>query len=719
MSNPYMLDASAYKRDLSQYVTYCRDAALYLSKCTGDTYDECLEYVKRETGKGGKFQYTDPTVTYLVKETAGNREMKTTSLSNYFKMCSKNRFILAPTLTAYYPPEVKESILAQYIQGELNNRSANKKMMLKYRDQGDAVLDSIYDNRQQRNKIKCNSLSGAHGTPSNILFNESAHSTLTSVCRSASSNTNANTERFLTGNRHYWSMEMVINNIVSVLNTIDQTKVVDAVNYHNLVLPTVEDVMWAINRCTDLYWRSEEKTAKIYRLVSNLTPYERAAYLYNGDMYNLAKLNPEIVRDLFDHISLIATEEIDDPASAIKALNGDETALLGIVCAELLQFKKLWDPVVVEGPHYRRIGATAANIRKGIEKYGRLISALWVTSSIPASMASFPSSIRRAVIASDTDSSIFTTQHWTEWYIGKLDFTQNSLAAAAATTYLCSQMTVHVLATMSGNMGVSKKHMRTLEMKNEFAFPLFSLTTMAKHYFAVMAAQEGNVYEHPHWEIKGANMRNSKAPIAIMNRAEEIIKTIINEIMEKGSIELAPIVKEVAEKELSIYEALRSGDTGFYATGQVKLATAYKQGEQSPMYQCYSLWNTVFGPKYGMAPAPPYNVIKVSLDTDSRGKMVAWFNSMEDKELAGRFLNWLNENGKTNVTTIWIPMAEVRARGVPAELLQQMDMKKMIISIMRTYYLILECLGYYTLTKRLTRLVSDDLFEERQHSGGV
>ena len=715
MNNPFLLSVDSYRRNLSQYDTYCRDAALYLSKTTGDSFDQCLGYVKQVTGKGGKYAYKDPVVDYLVKETEGNRVHKQTTLSKYLKAVQDNRFILAPTLTAYYHPDDKQSVLAEYIQGELNNRSANKQAMLAARDAGDTVMDSIYNNRQQRNKIKCNSLSGAHGTPSSVLFNQSAHSTLTSTCRSASSNTNANIERFLSGNRHYWSMDIVINNICSILNLNNLDKVKEAVNYYNLVLPTVDDVMEAITRSTDLYWKDATGTAKIKRLVSGLTPYERAAFYYNGDMYHLRKLNEGLVRDLYEHIAKVADKPIDDPASALKAMKGDEKALLGIVCSKELEFKKLGSDAVVNGPHYGIIGATAARVQQGITKYAKLIDALWVTPSIPASMASFPTSMRRSVVGSDTDSCLFTNQEWCQWWVGELKYCKEAEAAAAATTYLCSQLTVHVLAVMSGNLGVADRHLRTLEMKNEYLFPVFSLTTMAKHYWAAMLAQEGNVYKELHWEIKGATLRNSKAPVKVVTRADDIIKEIVKKIMNNEKIELLPIVREVADKELEIIRSLKAGHSGYYATGQIKLAESYGQKEQSPVYQCYSMWNEVFGPKYGTVAPPPYNVIKVSLDTDSKAKMNIWLASMEDKELANRFRKWMAERGKDNVTTIWLPMAEIKANGIPKELLASMNTTKMVISIMRNYYMILECLGYYTLTKRTTRLVSDDLLSELQH----
>ena len=87
--------------------------------------------------------------------------------------------------------------------------------------------------------------------------------------------------------------------------------------------------------------------------------------------------------------------------------------------------------------------------------------------------------------------------------------------------YLAAMLTTHVLATMSGNMGVPDKFKFKLAMKNEFAFPLFALTGRAKHYWAAMSEREGNVYEKFDLEIKGVELRSSNTPKHIFEMAKE------------------------------------------------------------------------------------------------------------------------------------------------------------------------------------------------------
>lgn len=714
MSNPFVLPDDAYGRNLNQYEIYCKDAAKYLSVETGRPYQECLAYVKKETGPGGSMAIVDPKIVYLEKVSEGNRERKEGTMSEFLRKVHNKRFPLAPTFTAYQHPDVETSILATYVQEQLNNRSRNKKMMTKYLAEGDSLLAGIYKNRQNRNKIKNNSLSGAHGTTSSVLFNQSSHSTLTSTCRSASSNTNANTERFLTGNRHYYDLDVTLNNIVSILTHSDYDAIGHAMLKFNIQYPSVDDVCAAIKRCTDLYWpNSPNKFSHVVSLVSKLTPIERAAYLFTGDMYHLSKFAPDVIRDLFDHLARPATVPVEDPKGWIKKLGGDEIALIGIVCDPLLPVimkngkptKDLWHEETQNAATYGLIGATAKQIMDGVQKYADLIKAFWVTMNMPSSMAYFPFSVRRTVVASDTDSSIFTNQDWTEWYVGQLDWTQDSFAAAAATTYLCSQVTAHILAIMCGAMGVAKQHMRLLEMKNEYAFKVFSLTSMGKHYFAAMAAQEGVVYPKPHWEIKGATLKNSKAPDKIMNRAESMIQEVCQTVMDGKKIEIIPLLKEIAQMELDIFASMEAGDPDYFSTAQIKPAKSYKS-DNSP-YIHYGLWEKVFAPTYGSTPPPPYSAIKVSVELDSKQKMQTWLESLTNQQMASNMREWLADADKDGVGTIYLPMGIIQKTGIPVELRSVMRTRDLVYGIMTTYYLFLESLGIYIANDNVTRLVSD------------
>lgn len=714
MDNPFVLPVESYQRDLNQYEIYCKDAAKYLAIETGDSFETCLAWVKEKTKPGGELGIVDPKVIYLEKVSEGNRVRKEGTMSGFLKRIHSRRYPLAPTFTAYQHPDVEVSVLANYVQEQLANRSRNKKMMLKYQAEGNSLLGNIYKNRQNRNKIKNNSLSGAHGTTSSVLFNQSSHSTLTSTCRSASSNTNASTERFLTGNRHYYDLDVTINNIISILTHSDYAAVEKAMAEFNIGYPTAEDVIAAVKRCTDLYWPgSPNKFAVVESLVRKLTPLERAAYLFTGDMYHLAKFAPAQVRDLFDHLARPATVPVEDPGSWMKKLGGDELALIGIVCDPLLPVimknnkptKNLWADETLQSDNYGLVGATAKQILEGVQKYASLVKAFWVTPNMPASMAYFPFSVRRTVVASDTDSSIFTSQDWTTWYVGQLDWEQNSFAAAAATTYLCSQVTSHILAIMCGNMGVAKQHMRLLEMKNEYAFKVFGLTSMGKHYFASMNAQEGTVYAKPHWEIKGATLKNSKAPDDIMSRAETMIQDVCKTIMRGEKVEIVPLLKEIGAMEQKIIDSMLGGVPDYFSTAQIKPAKAYK-GENSPYLQ-YSLWEDVFAPKYGHVQEPPYSAIKVSVDLTSTTKLAEWLEGLADQTMAERMREWLLKTNKNNIGTFYLPMGLVQKTGIPEELIPLMNTRAQVYGIMSTYYLFLESLGIYMANDNVTRLVSD------------
>lgn len=707
--DPFYLPDDYYYRDLNQIKPYIEDAALYLSIVSGKDLDLCRTYVKKNIGRNGKFPITDPEVTFLHRESPGNRVKKTTTLLQYLRVVTNRRFIMSPTFTSYTHPDEKESLLAKYVTKELGNRSANKKKMFNYQREGNKVLEAIYKNRQQRNKIKCNSLSGAQGTKSSVLVNKTAHSTLTSICRSASSNTNANTERFLTGNRHYWSVNTAINNIVSIVRQSDYQLIRSAIDYFQLTIPTVEDVLWAVKRCTDLYWRDPNDWERIVVLVSKLTPIQRTAYLYTGDLYNLGRLNRELVRGLFTGLSVLDPSRVSlDPHTAVEALGGDEKALIGIVCqAYLTSYKKgIEDGKLPEDPNYPIIGYKAEEIIHTVKKFGLLIRAFWMTRNIPCSMALFPESIRRSVIASDTDSSIFSTQEWTQWYVGEMAFDQLSFSVSAATTYLCSRLTAHTLCVMSGNMGVAKQHLRMLEMKNEFAFKMFSLTSMGKHYFAAKAAQEGGVFKEYDWEIKGATLKNSKAPKSIMVESDALIEHVAHTVMSGKKIKVLPILQDIANKEHVIRKSILSGSTEYFTTGQIKAAESYKT-ENSPYLQ-YDMWKEVFAPKYGECPPPPYGAIKVSIDTDTPAKFSEWVKSFTDTELASRLLVWMELKNKSHLTTIYIPITIAQQIGIPTELIDRMNIRSMVHGIMRSYYLILESLGLYVINDNLTRLVSDD-----------
>lgn len=138
-----------------------------------------------------------------------------------------------------------------------------------------------------------------------------------------------------------------------------------------------------------------------------------------------------------------------------------------------------------------------------------MIKVLLVSDVMPSSVANLPNVIRRNAITSDTDSTIFTAQDWLRWYSGKISFEEQTVNIGHAVAFLTSASITHILAKMSANMGVAKDQLHQYQMKSEYYFPVFALTSRAKTYFAHVGAQEGQVFVEPDLEVKGSVLKGS------------------------------------------------------------------------------------------------------------------------------------------------------------------------------------------------------------------
>lgn len=702
----FLLEENEYKRDLNLVSAYHRDTALYLARQTQQPYEKCLAYVEQHTAPGGKLAIKDPEVLLLSKETPGNRTRMVMTFTEYLKDVEEKENLISPTMAVYTNPKVKRSLLSRYISDNIQKRNRAKDEMFEATVAGDDELATFKDIEQSSFKIKNNSLSGAHASPYTILYNKSSHSTLTSTCRTATSYGNANNEKFLCGNRHYWAPDVVKANIVSIVNNTDMELLQQALDSYGIRHPTVEETMDCITYSTDLYWRNPKELKVIERLVNNLSPLERSAFVYIGDLYHLAKYNDSVVREFLDLMSTPATEPIENPDVYIDAMDSDTSALVRYLCVDEIN-KRHMNVVKTEDPvAWGIVGATVKHIQETVDRYALLIKALWITTNVPASVASIPTIIRRGAVASDTDSTIFTVQHWTEWFVGQLDFSKKSNAVRDVMAFLSSKLIKHILALMSTQMGVIKEQRYQLSMKNEYTFPLFTLTSRSKHYFAFMSAQEGNVYQDYRLELKGVALRNSNSPTHIREGSRQLIMDIMQGVIDGKGISSNEVLARVAAIEKDIRDSILSGDYSYFKTGQVKTMDSYRNPESSP-YVHYLLWEEVFASKYGHSEPPTYAAIKVSIEADNATKLKAWLERIEDRSIADKLEQWLVKNKRNYITTMILPESVVRVTGVPKEIIAGIDIRKLISDTMEPFYLVLESIGIYMKDNNLTKLVSD------------
>lgn len=709
MRSPFLFPTDdEYKRDFGIVRTYVEDGARYIHQHTGKPLEECFEWVRKSISKGGKHELVSPKAYILDSEENGNRKKRVLPYSEYIMDAVRENKIVSPSMTTYIHPSKKKSILAAYTEEKLVIRSTAKKAMF-IAEQEKNYAEETYQNCLQTSaKVGVNSLSGTFGFAGTILYNKTAHSSLTSNCRCASGNANSNNERFLAGNRHYWSAEIALNNIVNIINHTDYDAVQAVMERYGLVYPTVDNVLSAIYESVKYYWpNSEVEWAKVVRLVNTLSDIQRAAFLYTQDAYHLMMYNSEMMRTFITrmiHQPRVGEEDVD---KWMGLMDDDILMLASRLRSDILAGTSPKKLKVQDPEKYKLFVATVRNIIETVHAYSDLIQAFWATPNMPPSLAAFPSSMRRGAVLSDTDSTIFTVQDWTTWYKGELDFKSDSEWVAAVMVYFTSSVTIHILAIHSANMGVAREHLYTLAMKSEFAFPILALTPRGKHYYSYLGAREGNVYEVPKLDVKGVGLRNSKIPPNIRESSDNFIKHILDTTMKGEKLDIIQVLTSVADEEREIIGSVYKGEAKYLSVAKVKSADSYKNGESNSTYQSYLLWEAVFAPKYGHAPQPPYDCIKVNVDADRVSDLAAWIASIQDHQLAARFQNWLTQYDKKGLSQMLLPAQAVLVHGLPVEVIPGIDTRKMLNNIMDGHYLILESLGLYFRNKHITQLVSD------------
>lgn len=712
-NNPFLEDLDNYKRDIEPLQAAIEQTALYLSRTRNLDYQKCLDFVKKEMSESGSVKIVDPTVQYLARQKNGDRAKRTCKFSEYLNFVISNEMIMVPTMTVYFNPHQRKSYLAEYVDLNVALRDVHKKLMFDAMEKGNIQKMQFEDNNQSVAKYKNNSVSGAQVSPFNPLYNKSGHSTLTSTCRTTTSYANANNEWFLMGNRHYWQPNVVLAHLTATLKYTNMEDVRNVIETFSLHIPTVDQTMDVIKWSSRFYWTGRRYYDEIRRYVETFSDIERAAFVYVGDLHHLALYNDEFVRGMFTDFSMRAAAPAENPKHELSQVDEDIVVLSTLLCSSLMKARKL-KSVLEDGDMetYGIVAATARHVKETLEKYRILIEGLWRPAVLPPSIAYIPGIKRRAVITSDTDSTIFTTQRWTLWYNDGEYFTDKCYDIGYTTTYLTSQMVKHKLAQMSANIGMVKEHLFRTEMKNEFYFPTFTLTNMAKHYFAFQSAQEGLILKQLKAEIKGVNMRDSTVPVEVMSRAKQYMEDLMLGVMKENTVTLDSLLKPINDIECKIFDDLTKGGFNYLKAIQVKDLESYIQKDDAPNIQHHRFWNEVFGPKYGHAPEPPYNAVRVSVDIPNKKFLQVWIEGIEDVELAERLKDWVVRNQKSYMTTMVLPLANLEVHDIPAEILTVIHERKIVSNIMNAFYITLESAGIHMKNKHFTKLVSD-IYQEQ------
>ena len=703
----FLLDRSEYTRDMDIFKHSFEDTAFYMSRMSGKPEHICLAHIKQMVSKEGATPLKNPVTTVIAKDKNGDRYITTTGYMGYLKRISQEDLIAAPSMTTYVQPEKEEGLVGKYIEQNLDLRNQAKHELFIAEGLEDWVTANIKQNEQTSHKVFNNGISGAQSIGSTPLALMSAHSTLTSGCRAATSYANATIERFQIGLRHYWSADCVKTNITSIVRNSNYPAIKSVMAKYNLAYPTAAQVMDMIKTSSDQYWQNDIEMQRIKKYVGTLTEFERAAFLFTGDMYSMRLVNEGFVREfLTELITPTPDYEVKDPVGEAKKLKGDEQILATFLCAEKMAGKTI--DYLAENDVQQLVEFVQAyhHINNTMKKYSDFIRAFFVTKNLPANISKTRDIRRGAVVGSDTDSSLFHSRRWVKWYYGEVLFDYHHQKIWHAMVYMTCQTVAHSLAMLSGGMGVKARDLYKLAMKNEYAFPIFALTPIAKHYFAAKSAREGALYKALKEEIKGVGFVDSNCPKEIIEECAGYIEKIFNDIYSTGHLYAMPILRSMAKTERSIIESVKRGESTYLKRVQVKPASEYKK-PMSQNYFYHELWEKVFAPKYGPAPPPPYRGVRIAADIPNKTALKEWIEGFQDLEMRARLTEALGTRDK--IESLILPLPVIEAIGIPEEILEAVNIRKLVYGTVSCFYLVAEAMGIRMINDKYTRLLSDML----------
>lgn len=677
-----------YKSSINPVKDYIDQASTYISKSLNIPKEEAIVLVKEKLKKSN---IVNPIVRYRGVLPNGDRKVEEIKLTDYIKESINAGEVIVPSFTTYIHPSIKRSLHADFLSINIAKRKEDKKNAFKYKQLGDKAKAGFYNVLQKVRKIFNNALSGAYASKSTILYNPSAHYTLTSITRCLSSIGNAISESIVAGNKHFRSYDIVMNYISSILTYVNMKDVELCLAKYKLYIPTADDVMKMVLYNTRPYWTSKEKEDKIHNFLTKLNGIELAAILYVNDLWNLKNYNETFVRDMLTKLSKRCTGLTED-TKYLKSSAEGVTNMAHIICAKDIAGMSVNYDDMKGTEALNTLASTAYNITAQLEVYKKLFRTFLTTDVSPIGIAFIKEMIREVIVLSDTDSTCGSYDKWIAWY-GSEDISIGTAIAATVMT-INTQAMDHNIKILANNMNIQEGLIDLLKMKNEFYWSTFVASNVNKHYYASVNVQEGNVFKEPDLEIKGVQLLSSYASQAYVKRIHNLMVEVQGKISNGEMIYLKNYINAVADMEREIVDKVNMGDISVLRKDKIKTKDSYKQEPMASKYFHHVLWEKVFMDKYGYPGEPSYSVVKVPTIINSKKDMNAYIESL-DEEFKQKFKDFMGTIDKDIIATFYLPVNVVGGKGIPKELIGIIDRQRVVQDSLLPAYVLLETLGFY------------------------
>ena len=645
-----------------------------------------------------------PVSTHIDHSSYGNAELVEKDLLSYTINEASNK-VQTPSGTIYRTKEEQPSFIATMIEDEQGERSRVKSEMLDHEALGEVRMASIKNFIQSKIKIGVNAISGAMKSAGNCLYDPAGYNAITSICRHGAMVGYSSMEIMLTNNFYLPDEESIINWITVLLRNCPNEDVINkTVKEYNLHNPTWQEVRDNFYKSMLLYKFNIDEPEMIDTFISNIPQYQLTFVYYAVNLNRIFFTNSNTFRGYIKHLFDISNVTIDpsiDP-NELHRLDEDLVIMVVSVYKDLLQGHILSDITKKAPDAARKIVAVCKHLQLKLYELQLLFDTFFVIDVEIPRINKQKELIRRAVSVSDTDSVIYTTMEWIEWFIGKIAFTDEAFQAHFFVTYFATKVFKHIYATMTVNMGATGKELRLIELKNELFCPVLLSSPIRKHYAFITLIKEGRWLPKPKLTTKGKNFRGSDLPKDAAKFTKNFVEDMLHSYMEHGELSGHELIYKVLQFEKDMMESIASGSTQYLGNTPINPAESYKNPESSTFFY-YKLWNEVFEDKYDPI-YPPQKVLKCVIK-ERLIKSDEYLNWLKNKNpsLHDRLKLFLTKFSTKKITRVLIPPHIA----IPEEIIPILDIRAIVSQNMFGLSLILKSIGISVAFNNKIMLFSD------------
>lgn len=581
--------------------SYIKTMATYLALVKNIPYQEAKDKVAQIVEQ----QKQKRELIYVQATGHGQTEVVRSDLATFLTVI--NDKVIAPNGGIYFTTTQLPSPVSEFLNFKKKERGTVKKKQLKALADGDYVLAKRFWYGQASIKITMNSLPGAYASEYSIFYDKCAYNTITSTGRAMVRRSSSTTEQFLGGQFAWWSEEELINYILVNLSYAPKKDKIESVmeKYQmNYVTPAT---LYRYYQSHFTKYTKQTDYPRVLELVQTLSPHHLAFLYYYCNFRNIVMYNDKSFRPIFQHLlDASSYPEMEGTIDDVKKFPDNIKILVAVAFAPVLGGYSV-DKICSEHPEYlSKLLGICTEIKKRLDDLEDIFDTFCNTEcDIPNIKQRGVYSKRNTVVLQDTDSSMFTTKAWADWYHGSEKFyvDEESLAVNALCVYWLSNVIAYVMKRFSEKLGVTDPYMKTLNFKNEFLYPVFLLTNAKKTYASIVKVQEGSILNPPKIEIKGQSLRGSAKSSDVNEFIESLLVDHILKPATQGQISAYDLISTMIRFENSMKKSLFDGEIKFLNTESLKYDKDYKNPEQ-PILQGYRFWEDLLSKKYGSIQRP-------------------------------------------------------------------------------------------------------------------